>query len=222
MSTSGEIMQGLPVMLFPDTVFFPHTFIDWEVERGNLADMFQKAQEHERLIGIFLQRENAGDELAPPYEQPGTFGRVSKTEATADGLKITLHGKFRADIIRITRFKPVMEVEARVRGEHLHFTSAEEMRGILKDAIALAQQFKPAESRARVKLPSEDKWAVLFTMLVNSIASFLPTSSANKQEWLREDDLLTRYRMIREEMVRTWTLGQLMEQAPMKDDPRLN
>jgi Lon protease-like protein len=219
---TADGIVNLPFLALPETVFFPHTFIDLDTASERHVELFRRAQKQGLHVGIFLAREVPLEGISPPYEQPGTFGRVASLETAAKGVKVTLHGEFRADVLRITRFQPIAEADLRVREDHLHFTSADEMRGILTDAIELVQRFKPVEARTRVSLPPEEKWAVLFTMLLNSIASFLPVRPAKKQEWLGTDDLLERYRKVREEMVRMWSLNQLMEQMPFTDDPRLN
>jgi len=215
--------RALPFIVLPQTVFFPHTYLDLELAQPAQLAMFQTARRQQEPVGVFMARLRVQPGEHEAFAQPGTFGSVMELglqEGAAS--RVTLHGLFRARIRRVVTRTPCLRADIFPLPEHLHLTSHERFQTVLKELLELIQRFRLADGRGSVELPRPERWRELFSLLLNSIAAVLPTKPEQKQAWLGEDDLLVRYRLVREEMLRLWRLNLLMAQVPQPDDPRLN
>lgn len=221
---STERTTRLPIIPLERIVFFPDTFIDLRVADRQAEELLRRAHEEQDTVGLFLAKAEAVTGLPAGFEKVGTFGRVvSLTAGEGEPAEVTLQGRFRGRIRQIIQLEPYPTADITVLSDHLHVSSTGEFRHILEDLIDLVQLFKPEEERRGIELPAPEGWRRLFGMLVNSVASFLPSKPYKKQEWLTQDDLVARYRLVREELVKMWQFGQLMELIPPPpEDPHLN
>ncbi|OPX22673.1 MAG: hypothetical protein B1H03_03770 [Planctomycetales bacterium 4484_113] len=214
----------LPVMPMPQVVFFPETFVDIHVVEEGHRQMVSSVRTHNWPIGIFLARESEGETLLARCESVGTFGRIVRVEQLRTGIsKLTLRGKFRGRLHRFDQTEPFPLARVEMLTDHLHPDSPEALERALKELISLVQSFKPAAKREQVELPPLESWNRLFSTLLNSVAMLLPVMVEKKQQWLVQDDLLVRYKMMRDEMQRLLKFNRLLELIPPPaDDPHLN
>ena len=220
---SDRPTSSLPFLVLPDTVFFPHTFLDLHLDAPHQWEMFETAQLRGDLVGVFMANRKfvAGEREA--YVQPGTFGRIVDTRSPHAGARlVTMRGQYRARIRRVVCHTPYPQAEITRLTDHLHLTSQKQFRIILEELLELVQRSKLTASLPTIELPRPDRWRELFNLLLNSIATILPSKPEKKHEWLCQDDLLARYRLIREEMVRLWKLSVVMSQIPAPEEPNLN
>jgi len=214
---------NLPFLALPETVFFPHTFVDLELTLPHHQELFRTAQSQKLPVGVFLAKRYISEDEPEAYARLGSFGRVIELTTSASGSSnVTLHGLYRARIKRVTRLRPYPMANITVLTDHLHVTSPEQFRKTLDDLVELVQRFKLTKERPVVTLPKPEKWREFFGTLVNAVAAFLPADANRKQEWLNRDDLIERYELMRQEMVRLWKLNQVLSQTPPVENPNLN
>ncbi len=214
---------NLPFLALPETVFFPHTFVDLELTLPHHKELFRSAQSQGLPVGVFLAKSYITEDEPETYARLGSFGRIIElTTSASTSCNVTLHGLYRARIKRVTRLRPYPMANISVLTDHLHVASPEQFRKTLDDLVELVQRFKLTEKRQVVTLPKPEKWREFFSVLVNAVAAFLPADAHRKQEWLNQDDLIERYELIRQEMVRLWKLNQVLSRVPPAEDPNLN
>ncbi|RLC61246.1 MAG: hypothetical protein DRI48_10960 [Chloroflexi bacterium] len=214
---------NLPFLALPETVFFPHTFVDLELGLPHHQELFSSAQSQGLPVGVFLAKRYVSEAEPEPYARLGSFGRIVDITTSESGTSsVTLHGLFRARIKRVVRLRPHPIADITVLTDHLHVTSTQQFRRTLADLVELVQRFKLTEERPVVTLPKPERWREFFGTLVNAVATFLPAEAHRKQEWLKKDDLIERYELMRQEMVKLWKLNQVLSQVPPADNPHLN
>jgi|GEM_PF-1999812 len=213
----------LPFLALPETVFFPHTFVDLELRLPRHQELFHAAQSQRSPIGVFLAKRYVSNDEPEAHAMVGSFGRIVELTTSASGsCSVALHGLYRARIRRVTRLRPYPTADITILTDHLHVTSPEQFRKTLDDLVELVRRFKLIKERPNVTLPKPEKWREFFRTLVNSVAAFLPADAQRKQEWLSCDDLIERYELMRQEMVRLWKLNQVLSQVPPAENPNLN
>jgi Lon protease-like protein len=221
---STERTTRLVIIPLENIVFFPETFLDLKVADRRAEELLRQAYENQENVGLFLAKLEVLTQLPTGFEKIGTFGRVVAFDPKpGKPTEVTLQGRFRGRIRQIIQLEPYPTADITVLTDHLHVSSTDEFKHILEDLIDLVQLFKPEEDRRGIELPSPEGWRKLFGMLVNSVASFLPSKPHKKQEWLVQDDLVARYRMVREELVKMWQFNRLMDIIPPPpEDAHLN
>jgi len=220
---STHCTTNLPFLALPETVFFPHTFMDLELTLPHHQELFLTAQSQRLPVGVFLAKRLISEDEPEPYARLGSFGRIIELTACASGsCNVTMLGLYRARINRVTRHRPYPLANISVLTDHLHVTSPEQFRRTLNDIVDLVQRFKLTKERPVVALPKPEKWREFFGTLVNAVAAFLPADAHEKQEWLNQDDLIKRYELMRQEMARLWKLNRVLMQVPPVENPNLN
>ncbi len=218
----GEITSGVPILAFPQTVFFPQTALDWALRPGTLADMFQEAHASGAPIGIFRARPATEGEGSLPCERIGTIGRISELERVGGAVNVTFFGHYCADILKLTPSDPLNLADVQRRAESLEFSGADALMKLIYEAELLVKKLNPYVRDRELAIPTDEELQFLFAALVNSIAAYLPSPPNLKQAWLEEANVNKRYALIKEEIMRLSALDDLVNKAPKCEDPGLN
>lgn len=217
----GEI-RGVPILAFPQTVFFPQTALDWAVRPGQLADMFQEAHASGAPIGIFRAKPANGDEGSLPCERIGTIGGVSELAREGGAINVTFFGHYCADILKLTPSEPLNMADVQRRAESLEVSSTDDLMVMIYEAESIFKKLNPYVRDSKLAIPPDDELQFLFAALVNSIAAYLPSPPNLKQAWLEEANLNERYALVKGEIVRLSALDDLVNKAPKCENPELN
>jgi len=76
---------NLPFLALPETVFFPHTFMDLELTLPHHQELFLTAQSQRLPVGVFLAKRLISEDEPEPYARLGSFGRIIELTACASG-----------------------------------------------------------------------------------------------------------------------------------------
>jgi len=212
-------------MALPQVVFFPNTYLNLYIFEEHYKKMVKAALQNLQPVGVFLARQSGSlRRMFLSCERVGTVGEIVKFERLPRGDSfITLYGVLRGVLTQVVRIEPFPLAHVRICSEEIATPDAGLLEDMLKEMINLIQRFKPSSERGKIPLPSKKNHGKLFLSLVNSIASMLPADALKKQEWLSEENVIRRYELIKDELIRLLTFNRLVELVtPLMENPELN
>jgi len=218
-------IKVFPFMALPRVVFFPNTYLNLYIFEEHYKKMLKSAIENSQPVGIFLARQSGSlRRMFSSCERIGTFGEIVKFEKLPRGNSfITLYGVLRGVLTQVIRIEPFPLAQVQVCSEQIAIASGNVLENTLKEMINLIQRFEPSSERRTIPLPPKRNQEKLFLSLVNSIAAMLPADPLKKQDWLSEENVIRRYELIKDELMRLLTFNRLVELVtPLMENPELN
>jgi Lon protease-like protein len=222
-------MRRVPIFPLPETVFFPSVDLPLHLFEPRYVQMGEDAITGDGLLVVVLLRPGWERDYygTPEIHEIATLGGIEAHERVGDGrINILLRGRERVRLLPAEGTEPSPGKLYRIRSiepaPELGAEPSAEASSMAERLDALWREL--AEKSGRPADEAGLGESVVFSGMVNRLASLLDAPPAMKQRLLEQDDLLSRGALLESYLEQTLrffrSLARFRRLAP--DDPRVN